>query len=326
MCENLPYDKKSDVWALGCVLFELASLRYAFTATNMKLLITKITTGDHTPLSPSTNPKIRQLIKKLLSQNPKTRPTVSEILATPYVNEFREKLSCRNRSSNPKQPHKRSQSGEDLRQKMVPNNFRCKTGRAELPISKSSLNLNTNDITEPQAKYKSANTKTRLRRPNFWKNLYDPPKGGTPVYQAISLGGDGINAQNLPKKINSDPPKTKKLPRTDSLYYTLIEENNLRKTDKAKSVSIIRNIFEKRYHSLENQEDENVETDNVERDYEQDNMYFNKGEKGAETCQYLGDEKSHEKFLSSGSTAPQNQGKYLLTLYILSRSHILAKT
>lgn len=42
VCENKPYTFKSDVWALGCVLFELCTLKHAFDANNLLGLIFKI--------------------------------------------------------------------------------------------------------------------------------------------------------------------------------------------------------------------------------------------------------------------------------------------
>uniref|UniRef100_A0AAX7VLN2 non-specific serine/threonine protein kinase n=1 Tax=Astatotilapia calliptera TaxID=8154 RepID=A0AAX7VLN2_ASTCA len=38
ICENKPYNNKSDIWALGCVLYEMFTLKHAFEAGNMKNL------------------------------------------------------------------------------------------------------------------------------------------------------------------------------------------------------------------------------------------------------------------------------------------------
>ena len=42
ICESKPYSEKSDVWALGCVLYELCTLKHAFEANNLLGLVFKI--------------------------------------------------------------------------------------------------------------------------------------------------------------------------------------------------------------------------------------------------------------------------------------------
>ena len=41
-CQSEPYTSKSDVWALGCILYELCSLKKAFEADNLLGLVFKI--------------------------------------------------------------------------------------------------------------------------------------------------------------------------------------------------------------------------------------------------------------------------------------------
>lgn len=51
LCEGKPYNQKSDIWALGCVLYELASLKRAFEAANLPALVLKIMSGTFAPIS-----------------------------------------------------------------------------------------------------------------------------------------------------------------------------------------------------------------------------------------------------------------------------------
>jgi serine/threonine protein kinase len=46
MCMNQSYTNKSDIWSLGCVLFEVAALEYPFKGKNLMALLQNITSSD----------------------------------------------------------------------------------------------------------------------------------------------------------------------------------------------------------------------------------------------------------------------------------------
>ncbi|XP_038674305.1 serine/threonine-protein kinase Nek3 isoform X3 [Scyliorhinus canicula] len=79
--ENKPYNNKSDIWALGCVLYELCTLRHPFQSNSWKNLILKICSGSYTPIPRQYSYELQYVIKQMFKRNPKDRPSVSTILA-----------------------------------------------------------------------------------------------------------------------------------------------------------------------------------------------------------------------------------------------------
>ena len=85
LCESKPYNQKSDIWALGCVLYELCTLNRAFEAPNLPALVFKIMKGSYQHISDRYSPELRQLIRSLLDLDSNRRPNVSQILAQPII-------------------------------------------------------------------------------------------------------------------------------------------------------------------------------------------------------------------------------------------------
>ncbi|XP_074132573.1 serine/threonine-protein kinase Nek1 isoform X4 [Sminthopsis crassicaudata] len=85
ICENKPYNNKSDIWALGCVLYEMCTLKHAFEAGNMKNLVLKIISGSFPPVSLHYSYDLRSLLSHLFKRNPKDRPSVNSILERSFI-------------------------------------------------------------------------------------------------------------------------------------------------------------------------------------------------------------------------------------------------
>uniref|UniRef100_A0A671NV29 non-specific serine/threonine protein kinase n=1 Tax=Sinocyclocheilus anshuiensis TaxID=1608454 RepID=A0A671NV29_9TELE len=85
ICENKPYNNKSDIWALGCVLYEMCTLKHAFEAGNMKNLVLKIIRGSYPPVTVHYSQDLRSLLDQLFKRNPRERPSVSAILDKPFL-------------------------------------------------------------------------------------------------------------------------------------------------------------------------------------------------------------------------------------------------
>ncbi|KAM8995185.1 serine/threonine-protein kinase Nek4 isoform 6-T6 [Ara ararauna] len=82
---NKPYNYKSDVWALGCCVYEMATLKHAFNAKDMNSLVYRIIEGKLPPMPKDYSPELVEIIRTMLSKRPEERPSVKNILRQPYI-------------------------------------------------------------------------------------------------------------------------------------------------------------------------------------------------------------------------------------------------
>ncbi|XP_071416355.1 serine/threonine-protein kinase Nek11 isoform X2 [Pithys albifrons albifrons] len=86
------YNTKSDIWSLGCILYEMCCMNHAFTGQNFLSVVLKIVEGE-TPSLPDRYPsKLNAVLGSMLNKNPSLRPAAAEILKTPYIDEQLKKL------------------------------------------------------------------------------------------------------------------------------------------------------------------------------------------------------------------------------------------
>ncbi|XP_065396802.1 serine/threonine-protein kinase Nek4 isoform X15 [Macaca fascicularis] len=76
---------QSDVWALGCCVYEMATLKHAFNAKDMNSLVYRIIEGKLPPMPRDYSPELAELIRTMLSKRPEERPSVRSILRQPYI-------------------------------------------------------------------------------------------------------------------------------------------------------------------------------------------------------------------------------------------------
>ncbi|EGZ05720.1 hypothetical protein PHYSODRAFT_551172 [Phytophthora sojae] len=85
ICRGEPYGKKSDIWSLGCILYEMIMLRRPFEASTLPEIFTKICKGEFPPILPSFSRDLRLLVQLMLQQDASKRPSIEDICRFPFV-------------------------------------------------------------------------------------------------------------------------------------------------------------------------------------------------------------------------------------------------
>merc|ERR1719159_1785865 len=85
VCQEKPYSWASDIWAMGCILYEMCALKVPFDAPSISGLVQKITRGTIPTIPATYSSFTRQLCTEMLNRNPNGRPSTEDILQRPRI-------------------------------------------------------------------------------------------------------------------------------------------------------------------------------------------------------------------------------------------------
>ncbi|KAH9492964.1 Serine/threonine-protein kinase Nek9 [Bulinus truncatus] len=82
---GVKYNNKSDIWALGCVLYEMLTLSRTFQASNPLKLAMEVVKGEVESVCKSYSEEMRSLVDLMLRKDPEERPSAEEILTLALI-------------------------------------------------------------------------------------------------------------------------------------------------------------------------------------------------------------------------------------------------
>ena len=86
--KGVKYDNKCDIWALGCIIYEMCTLAPPFRAEDFPGLFQAITLGKYQDIPSKYTKNLRDFIALCLKIQPTHRPSAAALLERPYFADF----------------------------------------------------------------------------------------------------------------------------------------------------------------------------------------------------------------------------------------------
>ncbi|CAF0969471.1 unnamed protein product [Adineta steineri] len=86
------YESKSDIWSVGCLLYEMCTYEHAFNGKGLMNVIYKVVEGQPPELPTTYSKELNDILKKMFTKEPKQRPSAVELLNDPFILQHRQRI------------------------------------------------------------------------------------------------------------------------------------------------------------------------------------------------------------------------------------------
>ena len=285
---NQPYDNKSDIWALGVLLYELMTFQMPFNAVSLPMLSIKINRGVYKAPPSTYSSDIRNLLKKCLTVNPDKRPSIDEILKLPLIKnrinnflkevqydqdlhttiakkykEERKKLKHKYKIVNKDKDQKNKNDNEIKANDNIKQNNQINNSNKNDTIKMDEIKINEkNNISNNATKEKNENKRMESDKNKvgaFFKNKKSTRKKDISVPNPSNRENNVQSKENnLNQKINNDLNETN--------FLIQKKDSNFIQGKKYTEDEINKKIQEKGYKDLLNEKNGNLDVEKMNED------------------------------------------------------------
>ncbi|CAG8641766.1 10256_t:CDS:2, partial [Acaulospora morrowiae] len=148
------YDVKSDIWALGCLLYELCALQRPFQAISPSELVSKVRKGKIPPLPSQYSEELNRVIKAMLDIDPVNRPNTTEFFKLERVRNCKEQMEM-------------LKSNSDLKRREEELNSRIKQREEELSYKEATLHTREMLLASKEEELRNSFSGLQLQKEQF---------------------------------------------------------------------------------------------------------------------------------------------------------------
>jgi serine/threonine protein kinase len=223
ICSGEKYNFKTDIWMLGCVIYELCSLKKPFTGDNIVTLMRNIVSQDAAELPTHYSRELRNIVNILMKKDQNERPLIREILEMECVIQKCKELGIMDFDSNTPKNKQNSQNdygtnnslniqeSESFQSQQNNSNFISKNSSSSADISINNTNSKNNFEKEKKLEkcisnqnlIGDSNNKGLTGMSDSNNNIYNSQKGMINSNSISMLNAKNNNSNN--NQINNKP-------------------------------------------------------------------------------------------------------------------------
>ncbi|XP_072031897.1 serine/threonine-protein kinase Nek2-like [Amphiura filiformis] len=149
------YNEKSDIWALGCLVYELCALSPPFTASNQTSLAVKIKEGNFKRIPSQYSDELSTCVGSMLRVRPILRPSIDEILKHKKLSSQPEKLEpVSNSSDEAAEAQQVADSMDELREALKTKESSLKKREDILELRERAVDLKERHVDSREERFK----------------------------------------------------------------------------------------------------------------------------------------------------------------------------